>query len=107
MALLQKWDCFAVEQLKAQELEQLAGLRDEKSFGEAALLGAGATALFGAPALRGLRVDKMTTNARKGLIRKNKLAKELAHVIKQSKIKPRKKRQRVAEAARTHPRYLT
>ena len=63
--------------MKAQELEQLAGLRDEKSFGEAALTGAGATLLFGAPALRGLRVDKMTTDARKGLIRKNKLAKEL------------------------------
>ena len=30
----------------------------KESYGEALLLGAGATALFGAPALRGLRVER-------------------------------------------------
>ena len=98
---------LTVEQLKAQELEQLAGLRDEKSFGEAALLGAGATALFGAPALRGLRVDKMTTNARKGLIRKNKLAKELNSRNKAIKDKAKKEAgQRVAEAGKNAPKVF-
>ena len=98
---------LTVEQLKAQELEQLAGLRDEKSFGEAALLGAGATALFGAPALRGLRVDKMTTDARKGLIRKNKLAKELNSRNKAIKKKAKKEAgQRVAEAGKNAPKVF-
>jgi len=98
---------LTVEQLKAQELEQLAGLRDEKSFGEAALLGAGATVLFGAPALRGLRVDKMTTDARKGLIRKNKLAKELNSRNKAIKANAKKEAgQRVAEAGKNAPKVF-
>ena len=105
---------LTVEQLKAQELEGLAGIRvDEegnplpKSYGEALLLGAGATALFGAPALRGLRVDKMTTNARKGLIRKNKLAKELNSRNKAIKDKAKKEAgQRVAEAGKNAPKVF-
>ena len=98
---------LTVEQLKAQELEQLAGLRDEKSYGEAALLGAGATLLFGAPALRGLRADKMTTDARKGLIRKNELSKELNSRNKAIKAEAKKKAgQRVAEAGKNAPKVF-
>jgi len=105
---------LTVENLKQQELEGLAGIRvDEegnplpKSYGEAALLGAGGTLLFGAPALRGLRADKMTTNARKGLIRKTKLAKELNSRNKAIKDKAKKEAgQRVAEAGKNAPKVF-
>lgn len=98
---------LTVENLKQQELEQLSGLRDEKSYGEAALVGAGATLLFGAPALVGLRTDKMLTKSRQSLINKNKLAKELNSRNKAIKANAKKEAgQRVAEAGKNAPKVF-
>ena len=103
-----------VEVLKAQELEGLAGIRvDEegnpldKNYVEALLLGAGTTAVFGLPALKGLRSDKMLTNSVQSLKNKSKLAEELNSRNKAIKDKAKKEAgQRVAEAGKNAPKIF-
>ena len=99
-----------VEVLKQQELEQLSGLRDEKSLTEAALIGGATTVALGGIGVRlsgGLQTEKMLKNARESLIKQRTLNKDLASRNKEIRSKAAQEAgERVAEAGKTFPKIF-